>query len=190
MRQKEKDKFLFESLLNNHKEGILEIYRSIFPQVQAYILKSGGTVDDAKDVMQKSLLQISIRMKTGDFKINSSFSGYLFTVCKNFWKHSQKTAETRVTYDKIMPLIHEEREIALSALEQDKWELFQEMLLKLSENCKQILGHYFNKVSYGKIAEMFDYASESTVRQRVFKCKSKLKSLIQQDVRYKEIKEL
>jgi len=43
---------------------------------------------------------------------------------------------------------------------------------------------------YNKIATMLGYASENTVRQRIFKCKSKLKEAILLDARYNELKEL
>ena len=47
-----------------------------------------------------------------------------------------------------------------------------------SDNCKEILSSYFNGLSYEEILKEYAYASINTVRQRVFKCRTKLINLI------------
>lgn len=190
MTNQEYDDYLLNSLISGDESGIKEIYRKVYPKVCSYVLKHDGSEDDAKDVMQKGLLQLATRVQVKKITITSSFEGYLFTTCKNVWRRDVKIRNSRVTNDIIIDLIHEEREIALSAFEQDQWELFQEKLLEISENCRRILVFFFNKTPYVNIAKALGYASENTVRQRIFKCKAKLKEAIQSDARYNELKEL
>ena len=45
----------------------------------------------------------------------------------------------------------------------------------------------FAKVGYQKIVEAFNYASQVVARQRVFKCKNRLISLIKKDERFKSL---
>ena len=78
----------------------------------------------------------------------------------------------------------------MSILEQKRWELFHEYLEKLSENCKEILKLFFNKVSYKRIIVLMNYNSESVARQRIFKCKGKLIDMVQKDNRYHQLKNL
>lgn len=190
MTDKKYDDFLLNSLVSGNETGIMEIYKRMYPKIFSYLLKHEGTEDDAKDVMQKALLQLATRAQTKGLHITSSFEGYFFTTCKNIWRREAKISKSRVTNNAVLPLIHEEREIALAAFEQDKWELFQEKLLEISENCREILKYFFNKIPYVKIAKELGYATENTVRQRIFKCKTKLKEAIQSDSRYNELKEL
>ncbi|WP_103069758.1 RNA polymerase sigma factor [Aquimarina sediminis] len=184
------DDYLLQSLVTGDESGIREIYKKIYPKVFKYVCKHDGTEDDAKDVMQKALLQLSVRAQVKEFSITSSFEGYFFTTCKNVWRREVKMSKSRVTNDAVIDLIHEEKEIALAAFEQEKWELFQEKLQEISENCRKVLKFFFNKIPYAKIADEMDYATENTVRQRIFKCKKKLKEAIQSDSRYNELKEL
>lgn len=184
------DDYLLQSLVNGDAAGIKEIYKKLYPKIYRYVCSHDGSEDDAKDVMQKGLLQLSARAQVKEFSISSSFEGYFFTTCKNVWRREAKLSKLRVTNSGVIDLIHEEREIALAGYEQDKWELFQEKLLDISENCRNILKHFFNKTPYVKIAEELGYATENTVRQRIFKCKSKLKEAIHSDSRYNELKEL
>ncbi|WP_271783646.1 RNA polymerase sigma factor [Aquimarina algiphila] len=190
MTTRKHDNYLLNSIVTGNELGIKKIYTTIFPKVLVYVCKHDGTEDNAKDVMQKALLQLSVRAQSKDFSITSSFEGYLFTICKNVWRRETKLSKTRVTNSKIIDLIHEEQEIALAAYEQEKWELFQEKLNEISENCRKVLQFFFNKIPYSKIANELGYATENTVRQRIFKCKSKLKEAIHSDSRYNELKEL
>ena len=75
-------------------------------------------------------------------------------------------------------------------MEQEKWELFQEKLEALSDNCKTILKLFFKKTPYVEIAKKLEYASDNVLRQRIFKCKKKLSELIKKDSRYTLLKEL
>ncbi|MDY8135722.1 RNA polymerase sigma factor [Aquimarina sp. 2201CG5-10] len=178
------------SLLNNDSKGIMKIYTIVFPRVKKFILQNKGKQQDAEDIFQKALLQITVRYRKEKFKINSSFEAYLFTTCKNLWRKELKIAKNRVTNNDIIELIPAERDIALTILEQKRWELFAEKLELISENCKKVLTMFFNNCSYGEIVKKMGYNSETVARQRVFKCKTKLSKFIQEDQRYNSLKKL
>ena len=57
----------------------------------------------------------------------------------------------------------------------------------MSENCKQVLKMFFAKFSYAKMVKALGYNSEIVARQRVFKCKNKLKELVRRDHRFGEL---
>jgi len=190
MSDNKEDNYLLDSLASGDERGIMKIYEKVFPKVLNYVVKSSGNEDDAKDVFQKGLIQLSTRAQSQDFSIKSTFEGYLFTTCQNVWRRELKISKARVTNDEVIHLVSEEREIALTALEQEKWELFQEKLKEISENCRKMLSYFFQKIPYTEIAEKLGYSSENVVRQRIFKCKAKLKDAIKSDSRYDELKEL
>ncbi len=182
--------YFLQSLRNGDNLGIRKIYQELYPKVRSFILKRDGNEDDAKDIMQKALIQLSVRAQDKNFQFTSSFEGYFITICKNLWIREVKKSKLRVTNDGVIDLVSDDMEIAMSVHEQEKWELFQEKLNEVSENCSELLKLFFNKVSYKKIAELKNYATVNTVKQRIFKCKSKLKEAIQSDQRYQQLKYL
>lgn len=182
------DNYFLKCLRTGDNKGISEIYKTLFPKIRSYILKRDGNEEDAKDIMQKALIQLSARAQDSEFVISSSFDGYFMTICKNLWIREVKKRKTRVTNDNVVHLISEDTEIAHSAYEQEKWEVFQEKLNLISENCRELLKLFFNKISYKEIALLKGYATENTVKQRMFKCKTKLKEAIHSDARYKDLK--
>lgn len=190
MVEKDQNQYFLNCLIDGESEGILSIYRQIFPKVNQYILTNGGQLADARDIFQMALLQLSMRARSKDFVLNSTFEGYLFTICKNLWRRENKINKIKVTTDDISSLATRRDDITDATIEQEKWELFQEKLQGISENCRNILTFYFRKMNYKDIAKALGYSNDNVVRQRIFKCKKKLKDSIQTDSRYKEIKGL
>ncbi len=104
------------------------------------------------------------------------------------WRKELVRKKNEVTYEDALE--HESTNMALELLEQKRWELFNDILERISENCKLVLKLYFNKKSYPDIVRKMKYTSEVVARQRVFKCKAMLKTLILKDNRYQDLKEL
>ncbi len=179
-----------EALIKGDTRLIGDIYENCFPTVRKFVLKNNGTDEDAEDIFQKSLLQIAVRYKKEKFEIRNDFEGYLFTVCKNLWRRELNKSKKRVTNETLLNLYNEEQDNALALMEQKRFELFNEKLSLISENCRKILSLYFAKMSYAKIVEATGYNSETVARQRVFKCKKSLTDLIRGDKRYISLKEL
>ena len=182
--------FYLKALLNSDSKIINTIYEDNFYKVRSFVLKNKGQQVDAEDIFQKALLQLAVRYKKEQFVINTSFEAYLFTVCKNLWRRELNKSKIKVTKEGIVERKDDNQDIALAVLEQKRWELFNESLELISVNCKKVLKLFFAKASYAKIVEVFDYNSETVARQRVFKCKNKLKELIKKDIRYKALTEL
>ena len=182
--------FYLKALLTGDRRIIEEIYRNNFPKVKQFIIHNKGQIEDAEDIFQKALLQLATRYKRDSFTIERTFGAYLFTVCKNLWRRELNKSKSKVTNTITFEPKDENQDIALAILEQKRWELFTEHLEKLSENCKQILKLFFAKVSYAKMVVNLGYNSETVARQRVFKCKNKLKTLIREDMRFKTLTNL
>lgn len=182
--------YFINGLKTKNEKVILEIYKNNFPNVKHFVIINSGKQTDAEDVFQKALLQIIARVQVQNVEIKSSFEAYLFTACKNLWRRELNKSKKEVTIDKPIELYNEERDIAVSILEQERWEFFQEKLELISENCREILKRFFKKTPYKEIAKELGYSDENVVRQRVFKCKNKLTETIKKDDRYNQLKTL
>ena len=179
-----------EALVNGDQLVVSGIYSINLPKVISFVLKNKGTREDAEDVFQRAILQIAARYKAKPFQIHTSFEAYLFTVCKNLWRRELNSSKNRVTRGEFLEPVDDNSDLALSILEQQRWELFNSGMQKLSENCQQILTLFFNKVPYSQLVKQFGYNSESVARQRVFKCKAKLISFVKDDNRFNSLTEL
>ncbi|WP_298546758.1 RNA polymerase sigma factor [uncultured Aquimarina sp.] len=184
----EKDQL--KQLVTGDKELMQNLYKKEFPKIRSFVLTNNGDIADAEDVFQKALMQLIARYKIKPFVIESSFSAYFYTVCRNLWRRELNKQKRIVTNDEVMEHSKEAEDMTMATLEQEKWELFQEKLTELSDNCKQLLQLFFQKVPYKDIMEKLGYNTDNVVRQRIFNCKSQLTKLIKSDTRYNQIKEL
>lgn len=181
------NEYFMQGILDSNERVVTEIYSYFFPKVLGFVLNNKGQTVDAEDIFQKVLIQISARIRCRELQtINSTFEAYLFTACKNLWRR-ELNLRKRVTNDNIKEQVSEETDMAYALLEQERWELFKEKLEQLSDNCKQVLTLFLNKVSYAEIVEKLSYATETVARQRVFKCKAKLIKIIKSDERFKNL---
>ena len=182
--------FYLEALLKGDSKEIQNIYKNNFFKVRKFVLQNKGQQQDAEDIFQRALMQLTIRYQKEKFVIKTSFEAYLFTACKNLWRRELNKSKNKVTNYEAIELKDESEDMALSILEQERWELFQETLKNISDNCQKILKMFFAKVAYSIIVEKMQYSTETVARQRVFKCKKKLTEAVKKDKRFNSLKEL
>ena len=186
MKEKQSKTYL-EGLISGDQSIISRIYSKNFPSVVSFVTKNNGSYSDAEEIFQDALFQLVVRYRVRKFEIKSSFEGYLFTVCKNLWRKELNIRKKKVRNDDVIELKNEEEKNSSFILEQERWELFEEKIAQLSENCQQLLREYFNKIPYNIIVKKFNYSSENVAFQRVFKCKKRLTELIRKDSRYNNL---
>lgn len=174
-----------EALVRGDESTIRTLYEILLPKIVNYVRNNKGTGDDAEEIFHNALFQLIARAKTRGIQINSSFEAYVFTVCKNLWLKELNKRKKEVRKEGVFELKrNEEDDHIASILDQERWELFEEMISQLSQNCIELLRAYFAKVSYKEIVKKFSYSSENTAFQRVFKCKKRLMDLVKGDPRY------
>ncbi len=181
-------KYYLHGISSKDDEILKEIYDQFFNKIVGFVMKNNGDRTDAKDVFNKAILQLMVRNNLDTIKDTSTFEAYLFTACKNLWlRELNKIKNKRVTNERVTELYYEEKDMAQSTLEQERWELFNEQFKNLSDNCREVLQLLFNKVSGKDMQVQLGYSSDTTVRQRVFKCKKKLSDLVKKDERFKTL---
>lgn len=176
-----------DKLMQGDEAVIRLLYDSLFPKFSSYVKKNSGTYSDAEETFHIALFQLIARAKVGGVNIRSSFEAYVFTVCKNLWLKELNKRKKEVRNDGVFELKAEKEDHLAFIIEQERWELFEEMMRELSDNCRQLLKDYFKKVPYNEIVKKFSYASENTAFQRIFKCKKKLTQLIKAHRRFNDL---
>jgi len=184
------EKNRLKELSEGNPTVINELYSKTFPKVISFVLKNKGTKSDAEDIFQKVLMQLIARYRVKAFDTKTTFEGYIYTAAKNLWRRELNKRKNRVTNDGTIELTNEESDMASAILEQEKWELFQEKMELLSDNCRTVLKLFFKKIPYEEIMIQMNYSSNSVLRQRIFKCKNKLTDLIKNDPQFLKIKNL
>lgn len=178
---------IVDSLLKGDQEVMQLLYESLFPRVLSYVRNNQGSKEDAEEIFHDALYQIMIRASTKGVQINSTFDGYVYTVCRNLWLAEIKSRQRKVRNEGVFELKDKDDEIVAAIINQERWELMEEQFLNLSDTCRELMKDYFKKVPYKEIVKKFSYSSENVAFQKVFKCKKRLMDLVKSHPNYKNL---
>lgn len=177
---------LLDAFLSNREIPMKEFYLSEFPKTKYYILKNGGTLDNAKDIFQDAYFACWKKLSTGKFlpKNKSQIEAYLFTTAKNKWidqKRAMAKRKTTSINDQMYNLSVEEKS---HPIEMEQMETQLTITLSAFENlgeaCKDLLTRfYFDKLSLRTIAENLNI-EEASAKNKKYRCIQKLKELAQE----------
>ena len=151
------------------------LYKKYYPMMTKMVLKNNGTVEEANDVYQDALIVFWQKVISGDLKITSKISTYLYSICKNCWL-KELSRKKRLSYtDQEGSIVQSEPEDIMSKVVQDAMEV-------LGDPCKNVLTYYyFNEMSMSEIADRMNYSNADTVKAKKYKCKKRLDVLIKKN---------
>lgn len=122
-----------------------ELYEKHTPQVKRWILNNSGSVEDAKDIFQETIISIIKKAYDPDFNLTYPIGGLIFQISKNKWTDELRKKKTvrrvRNTIGERLNNIEDDFTLFIEKLEQE--ENLQKKLdvsfEKLSDHCKQLL---------------------------------------------------
>ena len=156
-----------------------------YQSVEQYILKNNGTVDDAKDVFQESILAAWLNIKEGKFtaKNDDSLGGYIFQIAKFKWldKLKSKAYKSTLRIERDDALDSGEDEISAKVLQEERINHLERIYARLDAKCKQILnGFYYEKKSLDILGSELSYDA-STLKTLKYRCMKKLRAAHKND---------
>ena len=176
-----------EGLINNNPKVLRQIYTNYSNSIKHYLLKQGGNVEEAKDIFQEALIVIYKNAQKTDFQLTSSFSSYLFGICRFVYLNKmKKNRNNHVTNDELERYNYDS-DLEKTILENEKHQIFETNFQKLGQICRDLLELYFAKKNMDDIATKLNLKNAHTARNRKYRCQKELEKLIQADVRYREL---
>lgn len=174
---------LLEAFLNNEEVALREFYITEFPKTKNYILKNGGTAENANDIFQEAYLSCWEKVSSCKFSPHNKkeIEAYLFTIAKNKWIDHVRNASKKRTIsinEKIHLLSTEDpQNINESEEKEQQLAITMKAFENLGQACKELLTHfYFYKLSLRTIAEKLDM-EEASAKNKKYRCIQKLKEL-------------
>ena len=181
------DKDYIEGLRKGDNRVIRTIYERFSARCGMYVLKKGGTPDDAGDVFQDALMIILRKVQAPDFKLTSNFYTYLYGVNKLVWYNlSRKKSRSNVTIPDDNTL-RDTQSIEQELLDREMDTIFRQHFNQMGIICRKLLQLFFDKNDMRTIAKKLDLKNEGNARIKKYRCRAALKKAIEADPRYKEM---
>ena len=175
-----------EAIREEDEAKIKEIFDEFLPMVESFICSNSGTVQDANDIFTDAVIVIWTKICGDNLILTSSFSTYLFSICRNQWLNvlRHKKIENRVINENQALLIPDE-DVDRLMEEEEKHRILQENIAKLPDNCQKLLTLSLHDRKKMKEIAMIMKWSDNYAGKRKTQCIKKLFSLIKSDKRYK-----
>jgi len=182
------DDAIIEGLKKRDNGVIRYIYKEYYPTIKFLITTNSGTENDAEDVFQDALVVLYRKIARENLVLTSSFKTFLYSICRNLWLQKLDRRVFSSEFLEMEDLSELQDNILLEQAdeEQEKYRLFQQHFLKLSQDCQKVLRLFLKKTSLREIADIMGFKTEKYAKTRKFMCKEKLKNSIINDPFFKK----
>jgi RNA polymerase sigma factor (sigma-70 family) len=159
----------------------IELYQQLLPKVARYIAGKGGSIEDARDVFQDSVVIWYEKVRTANLAIQNE-QAYIMGIAKHLWIKEFNSAKSQPLTDEHLNEV--------SAVEEDQ--LLTNKLLGYLETagqkCMELLkAFYYDGVPVHQIAEQFGYSGVRSATVQKYKCLEKVRETVkQQALKYED----
>jgi RNA polymerase sigma factor (sigma-70 family) len=179
------EQLLLEPELKIRKPDFVGLYKEIFPKVARYVAAKGGTLEEAKDVFQDSLIILYEKLNDHSPLILKSEKEYIVGVAKNLWidRYRMKSRE-----QPLGPSTDEEKSEIHYPVDSSKILKFLE---RSGKKCMDMLqSFYYEKLSLDEIATKFRFSGIRSATVQKYKCIEKVRDIVKQkSLRYEDFLE-
>jgi len=177
---------ILDGIRDKNNDILTFVYKEYYPFIKKYILNNNGNKQDAEDIFQETIVMIYRKVEEGQFSLDCSLKTYIYSVCRILWL---KELEMRklLRKDNLEPKKMDELDVEYLPEDSDleKKNLIQEHVLRLDENCRQILTLFYDGASMEEITEIIGTKSTLYTKFIKFKCKEKLIESLKKDPRFR-----
>lgn len=152
---------------------IMEWYEEVFPLVAAYVQRQGGSLEEAKEVFQETIVLYYEKLVRADFRPATSDRAYLVGIAKKQWLKYREKHSRHESLERIEMIAESTQEPSMRKL------LYY--LKQAGEKCMDVLqSFYYENLTMRQVADRFGYTSERSATVQKYKCLEKVRDEIKQ----------
>ena len=179
MKEDSNERLLLQGLANNDKRAIETIYKNNYNMVQALIISNNGTVEDARDIFQETMIVLYEKARSGMLELNCQIKTYVYSVSRRLWL---KRLQQMSRYAPVIEMLAETVPVDEDIDEHDRvnleFETMEKAVGSLGEPCKSLLeAFYLQRKNMQDIAAAFGYTNADNAKNQKYKCLMRLKKL-------------
>ena len=168
---------LIIALRSGDEQALRQVYRAHYTMVVNMVTNNAGSLQEAKDVYQETIIVFYENIRREGFELNCRLKTYLYSVARRIWLKQlerKKKFNGRIEdSDEFVELGMEEE-----SRREEQYAAMHVALESLGEPCRSILkDFYLNKQSMDEITLKFGYTNTDNTKNQKYKCLKRLKKL-------------
>ncbi len=173
------DEELLPELKNGNDQAIGYVYKTFWPMVSRMVMLNNGSISEAKDLYQESMLDFLEKVSDHKFVLTCKLKTYIYSICRRKWLYQLRSRKKWIdieTYTELEDLPEDRIEEHAELPGDDQ---IKAAITALGEPCRSLLlGFYYEKLSMEQLAAKMNYRSENVAKQQKFRCKDRLKNAL------------
>jgi RNA polymerase sigma factor (sigma-70 family) len=167
---------------NNQAFG--ELYKNYFGFVNRFITNNSGTIHDAEDIFQDTMIALVAKLRQDDFVLVASVKTYIMAIAKNLWFKKLRTANRKTEFTDIQDnKFYEEITLAIEE-EKSYWDKLQNYIHKISAHCKGLIHDmFFKNKPIEQIQKDYGYSTKHNAQNQKHKCVEQIRKVKEQEAK-------
>jgi RNA polymerase sigma factor (sigma-70 family) len=156
------------------------LYKEYYPSVEKFVVHNSGTINDAKDIFQDTLIVLIEKIRADNFTLTASLKTYIIAISKNLWFKKLRNNSNYYEAEITESLSHKFFCEISSSIEKEKtyWEKLQEYLSKITTHCNHLLqAMFFKNKNIEEIQLEYGYSSKHNAQNQKHKCIQQLRKV-------------
>lgn len=154
-----------------------ETYSQYFPMVKRFVLKNNGTITDAEDIFQETMIVLLEKLRQDNFVLTATLKTYVMAIAKNLWLKKLNAPKQAFSLSDISDesAFFAQMDIAIEQ-EQTYWDKFQMVFQKITQHCQNLIQDwFFTKLSTEDIQQKYGYTTKHNAQNQKYKCLNQIK---------------
>jgi DNA-directed RNA polymerase specialized sigma24 family protein len=168
--------------MNNNRLSTVELreaffmalYQKAFPTVARYIARMGGSLEEAQDIFQDTLVIYYEKVTAAQAEVAVNEKAYLFGIAKKLWlQHFKVGSKNEPLNDFDMETMPDEQPATGKILQ---------YLETAGKKCMELLkAYYYDHLPVNDVAALFGYSGTHSATVAKYKCLEKVRETVKQN---------
>jgi len=176
---------LLAALAAGERTATEKIYQQHYPIVSGWLIKNGGSANDAADIFQEAMVVLFGKAQDEEFRLTCSIGTYVFAISKHLWykKLQQQSRDPSFLIESVgsedndMGVAYED-DLNVHHEREAHYEQLNAALDQVGEPCRSLLkAFYHNDKNMQQIAVEFGYTNPDNAKNQKYKCLARLRKI-------------
>jgi len=159
------------------EQTLRQVYRQHYQTIVNMVLANAGSLQEAKDIYQETVLIFFEKVRDESFELNCSIKTFIYSVSRRLWL-KQLQLKSRLPQGIMDTDEHIDIPLQEALDREDQYRTLAASLEAIGEPCRSLLKEfYMNNHSMEEISEKFGYTNADNAKTQKYKCLKRLKKL-------------
>jgi DNA-directed RNA polymerase specialized sigma24 family protein len=164
------------STVKQREDFFMVLYQNAFPIVAQYIARMGGSLEEAQDIFQDTLVIYYEKVASAKSEIIDNENAYLFGIAKKLWlrRYNEDSKNQHLNVNDF-----DIEDVPDEILATNK---ILHYLETAGKKCMELLkAYYYDHLSVDNIATLFGYSGTHSATVAKYKCLEKVRETVKQN---------